>query len=456
MIRYTIQPGNTLWALARRFNTTVGDLVRTNHISNPNLIQAGRSLLIPGTSDQRDRTVRGVAPAPVRNAGRGAATSSTGTPVPANGKVAVIGDSHTAGTFGATLKTKLQSYLRQGGGKLVQFTGIPSAGVKDFLNGSTTHAGSQSFHTPTLSSVLAKHPKQLVVALGTNMLFNSKEANVADIKKVLAQADHAGTKVTWVGPPNVKGYGNSLAGGRPEQRFYDALAQVNAERKAHGKAPMTIVDSRKSTKESDTVDGLHFAGAKARSWARDVFAAATKKVASVASMTGQQLRRIVPSLSLSKAESVAKRLSEAMSEAKIRTPLQKAAFVAQLAHESGGFKWLEELASGREYEGRRDLGNTHPGDGVRFKGRGYIQLTGRANYAAAGRALHLDLINHPSLAAQPANAARVAAWYWNTRGLNPIAARGDFREVTRRINGGYNGLAAREHYYRLAKHVFHA
>lgn len=460
MIRYTIQSGNTLSALARRFNTTVDALVKANRIANPNLIIAGRTLLVPqggerpGQSAQAGKTVRGEA-APTHRGGGVAPMSSVGG-VPANGKVAVIGDSHTAGTFGATLKTRLQSYLRQGGGKLTQFTGIPSAGVRDFLEGRTTQAGSQTFHTPSLASVLSKKPKQLVVALGTNMLFNSQASNVADIKKLLAAADRAGTRVTWVGPPNVKGYGNSLAGGAPEQRFYDALHQVNAERKAKHRAPITIVDSRKSTKESDTVDGLHFAGEKARVWAREVFKTVAAKAKEALSLTGQMLRRIVPGLTASKADAVAGRLSQAMAEANIKTPLQRSAFVAQLAHESGGFRYLEEIASGRAYEGRRDLGNTQPGDGVRFKGRGYIQLTGRANYAAAGRALGLDLINHPRLAAEPANAARVAAWFWNSRDLNPIAGRGDFREVTRRINGGYNGLADREHYYRLARQVFQA
>jgi spore coat assembly protein SafA len=165
------------------------------------------------------------------------------------------------------------------------------------------------------------------------------------------------------------------------------------------------------------------------------------------SITPDELRRIVPNLSASKAAGLAPHLSNAMREANISTPRQKAAFIAQLAHESGGFQFSEEIASGRAYEGRRDLGNTQPGDGERFKGRGFIQLTGRANYTAAGKALGLDLVNNPGLAAKPEHAARVAAWFWNSRGLNPIAERGDFREVTRRINGGFNGMESRQHFY---------
>jgi predicted chitinase len=167
-------------------------------------------------------------------------------------------------------------------------------------------------------------------------------------------------------------------------------------------------------------------------------------------VTPAQLQRIVPSLTSSKAAEVAPHLNRAMKEANISTPERKAAFIAQLAHESGGFKYNQEIASGAAYEGRRDLGNTQPGDGKRFKGRGYIQLTGRANYAAAGKALGLDLVNNPELAAKPENASRVAAWYWNSRGLNKLADQGNFDGITKRINGGYNGKADRDAYHARA------
>jgi putative chitinase len=170
-------------------------------------------------------------------------------------------------------------------------------------------------------------------------------------------------------------------------------------------------------------------------------------------VTPQQLQAIVPSLSGAKAAEVAPHLNRAMAEAGIDSPARKAAFISQVAHESGGFKYNEEIASGRAYEGRRDLGNTQPGDGERFKGRGYIQLTGRANYAAAGKALGLDLVNNPELAAKPENAARVAAWYWNSRGLNGLADRGDFDGITKRINGGFNGKADRDQYHARAQRV---
>jgi putative chitinase len=130
-------------------------------------------------------------------------------------------------------------------------------------------------------------------------------------------------------------------------------------------------------------------------------------------------------------------------EAAIVTPQRLAAFAAQLGHESGDLRWWEEIATGDAYEGRRDLGNTQPGDGRRYKGRGPIQLTGRANYRAAGAALGIDLERHPERANDPDVGFRVAAWYWSTRGLNELADVGDFTGITRRINGGLNGQADR-------------
>ena len=144
-------------------------------------------------------------------------------------------------------------------------------------------------------------------------------------------------------------------------------------------------------------------------------------------------------------------VNEAMSEFGISTPARQRAFIAQIAHESGEFQYVRELASGRAYEWRKDLGNVCAGDGVRFKGRGLIQITGRSNYEACGRALSLDLLNKPELLELPINAARSAAWFWKTHGLNELADVGDFKRITRIINGGYNGYDDRLAYYRRAQ-----
>jgi predicted chitinase len=150
-----------------------------------------------------------------------------------------------------------------------------------------------------------------------------------------------------------------------------------------------------------------------------------------------------------------------MGEFAINSPARAAAFIAQLAHESGEFRWMEEIwgptPAQRRYEPPSTLaarlGNTQPGDGTRFKGRGPIQLTGRANYQRFGQLLGIDLIAQPQRAASPDVAFRIAALYWANRGLNPLADAGDFREITRRINGGFNGLADRIKYFERARTI---
>ncbi|MES2262076.1 MAG: glycoside hydrolase family 19 protein [Pseudomonadota bacterium] len=146
-------------------------------------------------------------------------------------------------------------------------------------------------------------------------------------------------------------------------------------------------------------------------------------------------------------------LNAAMAEFDIGTPARQAAFLAQIGHESGELRYVRELASGDAYEGRADLGNTWPGDGRRYKGRGLIQITGRANYGFCGAALGLDLLAAPELLEQPVNACRSAGWFWRSHGLNELADAGDMVRVTRRINGGTNGLADRLALFEVAKRV---
>jgi putative chitinase len=132
-----------------------------------------------------------------------------------------------------------------------------------------------------------------------------------------------------------------------------------------------------------------------------------------------------------------------MSEFGIDTPQRRAAFLAQVAHESGSLRYTLEIADGRAYEGRQSLGNTQAGDGPRFKGRGLLQITGRANYTACGAALGLDLIASPELLEQPSAACRSAAWYWKLRNLNSYADRDAFGSLTVAINGGYTHIDER-------------
>ena len=147
----------------------------------------------------------------------------------------------------------------------------------------------------------------------------------------------------------------------------------------------------------------------------------------------------------------------AMDGFKINTPARQAAFLAQVGHESGGLHWVSEIwgptIAQSHYEGRADLGNTEPGDGFKFRGRGLIQTTGRANYQATGDVLGVDLVSNPEQLAEPELAARSAAWFWWAHGLNELADAGDFMLITRKINGGTNGMDDRNALWEAAKAV---
>lgn len=173
------------------------------------------------------------------------------------------------------------------------------------------------------------------------------------------------------------------------------------------------------------------------------------------------LRQIMPQIG-DKAQVFAAPLNAAMAEFEINTPERAAAFLAHLAHESGQFRYMQELADGSAYDHRRDLGNTDPAavavaarngttPGRWFRGHGPIQITGYANHKRCGEALGVDLVEHPRALTEPELGCRSAAWFWATHGCNEMADAGDFLAITRRINGGTNGLADRERYWERAK-----
>ena len=184
-------------------------------------------------------------------------------------------------------------------------------------------------------------------------------------------------------------------------------------------------------------------------------------------------------------DSVIDALDAAMGRFEIDTPPRMAAFAAQLAHESGQLqRWTEnvnyrwerlrqvfpkyfssdaearafdrkpERIANRVYAGRMGNGPEASGDGWRYRGRGPIQLTGRDNYRACGSAIGVDLVGDPDLLATPGPGCLAAAWFWARNGLNALADAGDFVTITRRINGGLNGLAERREFWERAKEVF--
>jgi putative chitinase len=178
-------------------------------------------------------------------------------------------------------------------------------------------------------------------------------------------------------------------------------------------------------------------------------------------VSDNQMGEIMPNLSQAKRALYMPFLQQAMEGFEINTPLRIAAFLAQVAHESAEFRFMEEIwgptAAQQRYEPvtkkSQALGNTELGDGKRFKGRGPIQITGRANYKKYGDGLGVDLISDPTRAALPEIGFRTAGLYWKRNGLNELADKEWFKTITKRINGGLNGLEDRIKYYVRAKRV---
>lgn len=178
-------------------------------------------------------------------------------------------------------------------------------------------------------------------------------------------------------------------------------------------------------------------------------------------LTDAQLQKIMPNLAAAKRALYLPHLNAAMQAYGIDTALRTAAFIAQLAHESGEFRWMEEIwgptAVQLRYEPPTDLarrlGNAQAGDGKRFKGRGPIQITGRFNYQTYGDLLGIALASDPAKAATPEVAFATAGLYWQHNGLNELADTGQFITITKRINGGTNGLADRLMYHERAQAV---
>lgn len=184
-------------------------------------------------------------------------------------------------------------------------------------------------------------------------------------------------------------------------------------------------------------------------------------------ITAEQIKAISPYVH--KLDIYLDPLNEAMREFEINTANRVRAFLSQILHESGSFLYMEEIADGSEYEGRKDLGNIVSGDGKRFKGRGPLQITGRTNYRLCGLALGLDLVSKPELLEDPRYAFKASAWWWKDKGLNGVADHSEdwtitieskkypagkkytkIQWITMKVNGGFNGLAERIDFYNKA------
>lgn len=181
-------------------------------------------------------------------------------------------------------------------------------------------------------------------------------------------------------------------------------------------------------------------------------------------ITEDHLKLIMPQLPAAKREEYLPHLVEAMTTHSVNTPMRAAAFLAQIAHESVELKLMAELwgptDQQKKYEPHtelsKSLGNTEKGDGFRYRGRGPIQITGRANYKLYGEKLGVDLINNPDLAERAEHAFQLACAFWASHGLNELADAEDFKAITKKINGGLTGLEDREKYYEKAKKILGA
>jgi putative chitinase len=170
-------------------------------------------------------------------------------------------------------------------------------------------------------------------------------------------------------------------------------------------------------------------------------------------LTVAMIKTIAPSSNEALIYDVVEEMNSNLPSYSINTWLRVTHFIAQAAHESAGFRVMEEYATGAAYEGRKDLGNTQKGDGVRYKGRGIFQLTGRWNYDYFGKKLGVDLVNNPELAETPRIAVLTACEFWKGRGISQFADANDIIGVTKRINPGLMGLQDRRNYLAKAQAV---
>jgi putative chitinase len=199
--------------------------------------------------------------------------------------------------------------------------------------------------------------------------------------------------------------------------------------------------TEKAVKEWQSKNGLDADGIIGdASWSKLFEAAVSQATIPNSSFKLENLKGHIP-------DSVIAQIPDTAAKFNITNTLRLAHFLSQCGHESGGFKWVVEFASGNAYEGRKDLGNTEAGDGVRFKGRGYIQCTGRVNYLSFSKFIGEDCITNPDLVSTKYPMAS-AAWFFDKNNLWKICDQGStdevVKKVTKKVNGGYNGLDDRQ------------
>lgn len=401
MATYVVKSGDTLSAIAAKYSVKGGyqALASYNGISNPNRLSVGQKIQIPESGSSSNKT-------------SGQTVSSGSTTQKSAGTVKVTasalnvrkGPGTGYGIWGTLSKGKQVSYSEERNGWLK----ISYSGKEAWISKTYTSKVSNTTAKPETSKPQTESKPEAESASTKTMYVTANSLNVRK---------GPGTNYAIVG---------SLKNGKEAA----VISISNGWAKINFNSGIAYVSEQYLSK-SNPYDFSNVS-------TEGVFNLTPEKLDKVASGAKKYYSELVGSMAV----------------ADITTKLRACGYVAQLAHESGNFYYMEEIASGAAYEGRKDLGNTQPGDGKRFKGRGPIQITGRYNYTQAAKDLGLDLVNHPEMASKPEIGFKLSAWYWKRNNLNSYCDRDDIVGMTKAINGGTNGLADRKNYYSKAKKHF--
>ncbi|MHA6164968.1 LysM peptidoglycan-binding domain-containing protein [Bacillus mojavensis] len=425
---YTVKSGDNLGSIAQRFGMTLSEIQTLNNISNPDKIQVGQILKVYAS---------------------GGDSNNGGSPRKTTTYTVKSGDNlgSIAQRFGMTL-SEIQTLNNISNPDKIQVGQI----LKVYASGDDSNNGGSPRKTTTytvksgdnLGSIAQRFGMTLSEIQTLNNISNPDKIQVGQILKVYASGDdsNSGGSPRKTTTYTVKS-GDNL--GSIAQRFGMTLSEIqtlnnisNPDKIQVGQI-LKVYDngSDDDTKDNDSTPDTGDGGA------------------SVTYVTESQLNQIGWSSSyISKA--MLEDLNSCLERYHITTRSRLCHFISQCSHESGAGRWRKELASGKAYEGRKDLGNTQPGDGPKFKGAGYIQLTGRYNYSRFSNA-----IGDPKVISLGVDYVAThypwtsAGFWWHSNNMNALCDTNPSVEtVTRRVNGGYNGLEDRRMYYNRCIRVF--
>ena len=395
---YVVKSGDTLSAIAAKYSVKGGyqALASYNGISNPNKLSVGQKLQIPDSGSSNKTSGQ-------TSANSSSTTSAGAVKVTASALNVRKGPGTGYGIWGTLSKGKQVSFSEEKNGWLK----ISYNGKEGWISKQYTSKVTDSTPKPETKPETTTKPE--TEATSTKTMYVT--ANSLNVRK------GPGTNYSVVG---------SLKSGKE----------------------VAVISTSNGWAKINFNSGTAYVSADYLS-ASNPYDFSNVSTEGVFNLTPEKLDKVA-----SGAKKYYSELVGSMAVADITTKLRACGYVAQLAHESGNFYYMEEIASGAAYEGRTDLGNTQPGDGKRYKGRGPIQITGRYNYTQASKDLGIDLVNHPEWASKPEIGFKLSAWFWKRNNINRYCDNDDIVGMTKVINGGTNGLADRKAYYAKAKKHF--